>query len=423
MIEFQWRRLSPEDVRRLDLEPVDRKTLDEAAAIIDEVRRGGEPALRRLSERFGDLEPGGKMVIERTELDRAFDSLPTEQQRLLERTTERIRPFAEAQLASIREIDVNVPGGRAGQSVSPVDRAGCYAPGGRFPLPSSVLMTVVTACAAGVNEVWAASPKPTPVTLAAAAVAGADALLAVGGAQAIAALAYGIPPAPACDVVVGPGNRWVTAAKQLVTGRVGIDLLAGPSELAVVADDTVSADVVAADLLAQAEHDPDAVPVLVTTSTELADRVEAELARQLEDLPTRETAAAALENGFAVVADTPESAIELADRLAPEHLQILGDTMEPLANRARHYGGLFVGTSSAEVFGDYGAGPNHTLPTGGGARYTGGLSVLHFLRVRTWMRLDGDVTELANDAADLARLEGLEAHARAAEMRVRPPTE
>jgi phosphoribosyl-ATP pyrophosphohydrolase/phosphoribosyl-AMP cyclohydrolase/histidinol dehydrogenase len=418
---FNWRRLTPDEVAGLDREPVDRKTLDEAAEIIDEVRDGGEPALRRCAERFGDLEPDGPMVVERAELDRALQSLPDDQRRLLERTADRIKAFAEAQLASIRQIEVPVPGGRAGQSVSPVDRAGCYAPGGRFPLPSSVLMTAVTARAAGVSEIWVASPRPTPVTLAAASVASADALLAVGGAQAIAALAYGVPPAPACDVIVGPGNRWVTAAKQLVTGRVGIDLLAGPSELTVLADDSVSAEVVAADLLAQAEHDPDAVPVLVTTSTDLAERVETELGRQLADLPTRDTAAAALGNGFSVVADDPDAALELADRLAPEHLQLLGPSMEALAPRARHYGGLFVGTSSAEVFGDYGAGPNHTLPTGGVARYTGGLSVLHFLRIRTWMRLDDstETAELARDAAALARLEGLEGHARAAEIRVR----
>jgi len=420
MSNLNWRRLTPDEVRALDQEPVDRETWAAAAAIVDEVREGGEPALRKCAERFGDLEPGEEMVIERADLDRALQSLPIEQRRLLERTADRIKAFAEAQLASISEIEVSVPGGQAGQSVAPVDRAGCYAPGGRFPLPSSVLMTAVTARVAGVSEVWTASPRPTQVTLAAASVAGADALLAVGGAQSIAALAYGIGPVPACDVVVGPGNRWVTAAKQLVTGRVGIDLLAGPSELAVVADDTVPPEIVAADLLAQAEHDPDAVPVLITTSPGLVDRVELELARQLADLPTRETAAAALGNGFAVVADDPEAALELADRLAPEHLQLLGASMEPLAPRLNHYGAMFIGSSSAEVFGDYGAGPNHTLPTGGGARSTGGLSVLHFLRVRTWMRLDepDEVAGLARDAADLARLEGLEAHARAAEMRL-----
>jgi phosphoribosyl-ATP pyrophosphohydrolase/phosphoribosyl-AMP cyclohydrolase/histidinol dehydrogenase len=421
MADLEWRRLEPRDVERLDREPVDRSTLEAAAEIVHEVREGGEEALRRCAERFGDLAPDEPFVLDRSALDEAYRGLAEDQQRLLRRTADRIRWFARAQRSAIEEVEVSVPGGRAGQWVSPVDRAGCYAPGGRFPLPSSVLMTAVTARAADVAEVWVASPRPTRVTLAAAAVAGADALLAVGGAHAIAALAYGAGDVPACDVVVGPGNRWVTAAKQLVAGRVGIDLLAGPSELVVLADGGASAERVAADLLAQAEHDTDAVPVLVTTDPALADRVEAELERQLEDLPTRELAAAALGNGFSVVADDAEQALRLCDLLAPEHLQLLGSTVERLAPSLRHYGALFVGDCSAEVFGDYGVGPNHTLPTGGAARYTGGLSVLHFLRIRTWLHLDepGEVAALASDAAALARLEGLEAHARAAELRTR----
>ena len=211
--------------------------------------------------------------------------------------------------------------------VAPVDRAGCYAPGGRFPLPSSVLMTAVTARAAGVRDVWVASPRPDDVTLAAAAVAGADALLAVGGAQAIAALAYGAGDVPPCDVVVGPGNRWVTAAKKLVAGHVGIDMLAGPSELVVLADASADPATVAADLLAQAEHDPDALPVLVATDAELVDRVEIELERQLAALPTRDTAEPAIGNGFAVMAGNLDDAIEVCDRLAPEHLQVLDRQM------------------------------------------------------------------------------------------------
>ena len=328
--------------------------------------------------------------------------------------------FARAQRDALSDVDVTVPGGRAGHRVAAVERAGCYAPGGRFPLPSSVLMTAVTARTAGVSEVWVASPKPDDVTLAAASVAGADALLAVGGAQAIAALAYGAGPVPACDVVVGPGNRWVTAAKKLVAGRVGIDMLAGPSELVVLADDTADAVVVAADLLAQAEHDPDALPVLVTTDAALAIAVDAELERDLESLPTRPTAEAALANGFTVVVDDLDQAITVCDRLAPEHLQVLTADPQTVAERLNHWGGLFVGEMSAEVFGDYGVGPNHTLPTGGVARFKGGLSVLDFLRVRTWLRMEpGDATEgLARDAAALARLEGLEAHARAAECRL-----
>lgn len=400
-------------------EAVDGAALAAAAAIVDEVRAGGEAALRRHAERLGELAPGQPLVHDAAALERAARGLPAAERALLERTAARIADFARAQRAALRELAVPVAGGQAGHRIAPVERAGCYAPGGRYPLPSSVLMTAVTARAAGVAEVWVASPRPRPVTLAAAGIAGADGLLAVGGAQAIAALAYGIGGPPPCDVVVGPGNRWVTAAKKLVAGRVGIDMLAGPSELVVLADGGADPELVAADLLAQAEHDPDALPVLVTTEPRLAEAVDAALARQLAELPTREIAAAALGNGFAVVARDLEEAVAACDRLAPEHLQVLTADAEAVATRLRHWGGLFIGAASAEVLGDYGAGPNHTLPTGGVARFKGGLSVLDFLRVRTWLRVDGGGDpELARDAAALARLEGLEAHARAAERRL-----
>jgi phosphoribosyl-ATP pyrophosphohydrolase/phosphoribosyl-AMP cyclohydrolase/histidinol dehydrogenase len=414
------RRLQPDEVEQIEREPIDAVTLAHAAEIVEIVRAEGERALRGFGERFGDLAPGAPLVLDRDAMQGACDRLPPDQLQLLERTADRIRTFAESQRAAIREVDVAVPGGKAGHTVAPVTRAGCYAPGGRYPLPSSVLMTAVTARTAGVGEVWLASPRPGDVTLAAAAVADVDAVLALGGAQAIAALAYGAGPVPPCDVVVGPGNRWVTAAKKLVAGRVGIDMLAGPSELVVLADRTADPSIVAADLLAQAEHDPDALPALVATLPSLVDFVDNEIARQLVDLPTRSTAEAALANGFAVVCDDLETAVTVCDRLAPEHLHVLTDDAEAVAARLSHWGGLFVGAHSAEVFGDYGIGPNHTLPTGGVGRFKGGLSVLDFLRVRTWLRLEpgteGD--DVARDAAALARLEGLEGHARAAEMRI-----
>ncbi|MCU0232963.1 MAG: histidinol dehydrogenase [Thermoanaerobaculales bacterium] len=413
------RRIAPGELAAIRREPVDAATLAAAAEIVDEVRAGGEAALRRHAERLGELVPGGALVHDAAALDAAAAALQPAERGLLERTAARIESFALAQRAALRELAVPVAGGEAGHQVAPVERAGCYAPGGRYPLPSSVLMTAVTARAAGVAEVWVASPRPSPITLAAAGIAGADGLLAAGGAQAIAALAYGVGGPPPCDVVVGPGNRWVTAAKKLVAGRVGIDMLAGPSELVVLADSGADPELVAADLLAQAEHDPDALPVLVTTAAGLAEAVESALARQLIDLPTRETAAAALGNGFAVVASDLDEAVAVCDRLAPEHLQVLTANADAVAARLRHWGGLFIGAASAEVLGDYGAGPNHTLPTGGVARFKGGLSVLDFLRVRTWLRLDGGADpELARDAAALARLEGLEAHARAAERRL-----
>ncbi len=399
------------------------ETLAQVAPIVDAVRTGGEAALREYAERLGDVQPGwgAPLFHERAELDQTLARLPASDRARLERVAERIRLFAEAQRAALCPVRVPVPGGVAEHRITPVERAGCYAPGGRYPLPSSVLMTAVTARVAGVRDVWVASPKPQALSLAAAAIAGVDGVLAAGGAQAIAALAYGAGPIAPRDVIVGPGNRYVTAAKQLVSGAVAIDLLAGPSELTIFADDTADPARVAADLLAQAEHDPDAVPVLVALDPALPDRVEAELARQLRDLPTAETARAALANGGVIVVASVDEGLAACDAIAPEHLQLDLRDATAVAPRLAHYGALFVGPGAAEVLGDYGAGPNHVLPTGGTARSTGGLSVYAFLRVRTWLRIDdrAGARQLIEDAVWLGRAEGLEAHARAAERRLR----
>lgn len=411
--------ITPRDVPAMRRDPVDSETLVGAASIVDAVRDGGDSALRQFAEKFADIQAGADMIVSKAECQAAFDGLPVADQELLERTAARIRKFAKSQLDSATAMTTEIPGGEAGHHVAPMERAGCYAPGGRFPLPSSVLMTAVTARTAGVKQVWVASPKPTQITLAAAAVAGADALLAVGGAQAIAALAYGTETVPACDVIVGPGNRWVTAAKKLVAGRVAIDMLAGPSELVVLADSSADPELVAADLLAQAEHDPDAVPILVTDSREHGEAVNRALAAQLEVLPTRETAEAACKNGFVVVCENTREGAEICNRIAPEHLEVLTSDPEADAANLEHFGGLFIGAGAAEVLGDYGIGPNHVLPTGGTARSTGGLSVFDFVRWRTWMRVDDLAAsrQAVEDAIALARHEGLEAHARSAEHR------
>ena len=413
------RRLDAADVGRARPPAVPPALIAPVLEIIESVRTGGEARLRELAHQWDGLEVGGPLLRTPAEMQEALESLPARDRGVLERTADRIAHFARAQMESAAAVDVEVEGGRAGDRAAPVRVAGCYAPGGRFPLPSSVLMTAVTARVAGVREVWLASPKPSREVMAAGAVAGADGLMAAGGAQAVAAMAFGVPPSPRCDVVVGPGNQWVTAAKLLLSGVVGIDLLAGPSELAVLSDEHGDPALIAADLLAQAEHDPAALPVLVTTSEALVGHVEAELARQLADLPTAETAIAALANGFAVVAPEDE-ALRACEQLAPEHLQLHGSRAAPWANDLDKYGSVFLGARAAEVFGDYGAGPNHTLPTGGTARFTGGLSVFSFLRRPTWLRMEeGPAADrVARDAAALARMEGLEAHARAAEARL-----
>jgi phosphoribosyl-ATP pyrophosphohydrolase/phosphoribosyl-AMP cyclohydrolase/histidinol dehydrogenase len=399
---------------------VDAATLARAAEIVDEVTRGGEPAARRWAEQLGDLDPGAPLVIDPATCRAARDRIPARDREVLERAHGRITAFAAEQRARLDDLDTAVVAGRAGHELAPVAAAGCYAPGGRYPLPSSVLMTAATARAAGVPEVIVASPRPTDVTLAAAALCDADAVLAIGGAQAIAAMAGGIAGLAPCDAIVGPGNRWVTAAKQLVAGRVRIDMLAGPSELLIVADGTADPAWVAADLLAQAEHDPDAVPVLATWVADLPAAVESALSAQLADLPTADVARRALDNGGVVVVDDPDGAVAVADAMAPEHLQLSVAEPRPLLARCRHYGAAFLGHHSAEVLGDYGAGPNHTLPTGGTARLGGGLWVGTFLRARTWLDIDGTApafAALVEDTAHLARLEGLEAHARAARCR------
>lgn len=419
-MRVRLRRVAAADAGRTRQPAVPPEMIAPVLEIIESVRDGGEARLRQLAERRDGLEAGGELVRTPREMRAALDSLPRADREVLERAAGRIGHFARAQLQSAAPVDVAVEGGRAGDRLVPVRVAGCYAPGGRFPLPSSVLMTAVTAKVAGVREVWLASPNPSREVMAAGAVAGVEGLLGVGGAQAVAAMAYGVPPSPQCDVVVGPGNRWVTAAKLLVSGAVGIDLLAGPSELAVLSDEHGDPALIAADLLAQAEHDPDALPVLITTSAELVDRVERALAIQLSGLPTAEIAARSLHNGFAVVAPE-EEALRCCDELAPEHLQLHGSRAAVWDRLLDRFGTVFVNESVTEVFGDYGAGPNHTLPTGGTARFTGGLSVFHFLRRPTWLKLDeGPARDrVAHDAVALARMEGLEAHARAAEMRVR----
>lgn len=415
--------IAPGDVAVARTDPVDADTIDGARAILDDVRARGGAAVREHAERLGDLEPGAPLTVDVPELNGALEHLDTESAGHLQAANDAIRSFAEGQRSSLHAFSVPVPGtagGRMGHELAPVDRAGCYAPGGRYPLPSSVLMTVATARAAGVGTVWVASPRPAPVTLAAAAIAGADGVLAVGGAQAIGAMVYGCGPIDPVDAVAGPGNRWVTAAKQLVAGRVAIDMLAGPSEVLVIADGSADAATLAADLLAQAEHDDDAACYLVTDEPALIERVNQELEARLADLPTAETARKALSNSFAVACESLDEAVSVSDALAPEHLEIQTADASAIAARCRHYGAVFIGEGAAEAVGDYGVGPNHTLPTGGTARSFAGLSVLTFTRVRTFIDMpEPGPPELYRRTAALARLEGLEAHARSAERRIR----
>lgn len=411
--------IQPEDFDRQANPVVNDQVIESARVIIERVRREGESAVRAYATDFAERATDEPLVLGPEAMREAYDALNTDDRDALMRAAQRIELFAKSQRESIQPMTMEVPGGFAGHTIEPVGVAGCYAPAGRYPLPSSVLMTAITARAAGCQRVVVASPGAHPVTLAAAHIAGADEFLCVGGAHAIAAMAYGYEGFERCDVIVGPGNAWVTAAKQLVSGVVGIDMLAGPSELLVIADESASVEIIAADLIAQAEHDTDAIPMLLTTCGEHLDQIQKELSRQLGSLPTAETARVALKNGFVILCKDLQQAISLSNRIAPEHLQISTKNAHDLACQISNAGAVFIGEMTAEVFGDYGVGPNHTLPTGGTSRFQGGLSVIHFLRLRTWIRMvDGpELSALAKDTGCLAQMEGLIGHQRAVSVR------
>ena len=417
------RQLTRDQLAQVSVNSIDEATCDTARTILDEVRTGGEAAVRGIGERLGDLSHEQPLILARDDLQRAWERLTTETATLLERTAARIRRFAEAQRAALRDCELQIEGGHVAHRWLPLEFAGCYAPGGRYPLPSSVLMTALTARVAGVREVWVASPRPTDATLAAAALAEANGVLAVGGAQAIGALAYGLDGVlPPCDVVVGPGNRFVTAAKSIIARDTRIDMLAGPSELVVAASGDADPTQVAADLIAQAEHDVDARAILVTDDEELATRVNAQIEVQLADLPTSATAAAALAQSGYVLVSGADEAIACCRLIAPEHLSLQGATYEAEASRFTAGASLFIGSASPQVLGDYGVGPNHALPTGRSARAQSGLSVPTFLRLQTQVQIDdfSAAQAVIGDAAALGRLEGLEGHARSAQQRLHP---
>lgn len=392
---------------------LDAPTMAGAQEIVNAVRAGGESAIRKYAAQFNERTEQQPLVIERQELEAAAKRIDAEDLALLQRVAKRIGDFAQAQLDSLSALSTPVPGGLAGHTIEPIQNAGCYAPAGRFALPSTVLMTAVTAKVAGCEHVVVASPNPSDIILAAAYVAGADQVLAIGGAHAIAAMAYGFEGFARRDLIAGPGNRWVTAAKKIVSGDCGIDMLAGPSELALVADGSADPATIAADLLAQAEHDVDARPFLIVTDDSIADAVDEQLKLQLAELPTGEVAQQSLaNNGAMVVCESVEEAVAVCNRLAPEHLELHLADAQSVAAKIRHAGCIFIGHQSAEVFGDYGVGPNHTLPTAGTARFSAGLNVFTFLRIRTWLKLDQAPQELVADTARLAEIEGLIGHQR-----------
>jgi histidinol dehydrogenase len=385
-------------------------------AILDAVERDGDAAVARWTQELDGRSPkAGSFELKWAERQRRTATVEPTVRAALEQAAERIRRFHLPQLDA---LDGYAQGSLELRSL-PLTRIGLYVPGGTARYPSSVLMTAIPARLAGVSELIMVTPGASPETLFAAELARIDRVFEIGGAQAIAALAFGTETVPRVDKIVGPGNLWVAAAKRLVFGAVDIDSVAGPSEVLIIADDSARASWIAADLLAQAEHDGEARVVLVTPSVELADRVDVELKKQLRDLPRGKIAGQAVKvHGTAVICKDIAEGVRFANDYAPEHLELLIDAPEAWVHEIHNAGAVFVGEYSLEAAGDYVAGPNHVLPTAGAARFASPLGVYHFRKWSSVVALSRrDLGELRDSIETLARVEGLDAHARSVAIR------
>jgi sulfopropanediol 3-dehydrogenase len=398
-----------------------RRTVEE---ILGAVRAEGDAAVRRYSEKLDRWSPPA-FRLSAADIERSIAGVSTDDRAKIDYCREQIAAFARRQRASLSEFEVELqPGVRLGQRLIPVDSVGAYVPGGRYPLVASALMSITTARVAGVRRVIACSPPSPggsiyPATLYAMVASGADEIYCVGGVQALGAMAYGTASMARVDMVVGPGNQYVAEAKRQIFGTVGIDLLAGPTEILVIADDAADPVVVACDLLGQAEHGPTSPAVLVTTSRALGEAVLRECERQLPALATQEVARQAWQdNGEVIVVADDEEAAQVADEWAPEHLEVQTKNDDWFLGRLRNYGSLFVGEESTVAYSDKTIGPNHILPTGRAARYTGGLWVGKFIKTVTWQRLSREASgRVAPIVSRICAIEGMVAHQATADLR------
>ncbi len=399
---------------------------ERVAALLAELESGREREAQRLAAEFDGWS--GPIVVPDDEIEAASAQLDDVIKTDIDHAHGHIRAFAEAQCASLNEFQVELaPGLTAGQRNVPVGVVGCYVPAGRFAHVASALMSVTTAAVAGVDEIIVASPARSdrggvhPAILHAAHLAGATTVLGLGGVQAVGSLAYGLFTGSEADMIVGPGNSFVAEAKRQLFGRVGIDVIAGPTESMIVADDTADPVMVATDLIGQAEHGPDSPVWLVTTSRQLALQIDALCRTHAAALPDPARASAVCawrDHGEIMLVDSLEEAAQVCDDYAPEHLQVLADDLGWWRQRLRNYGSLFLGPSTNVTFGDKTSGPNHILPTGRAARYSGGLNALKFVKQLTWQELTPEAGAAeAPVAARISRLEGMEGHARTADLR------
>ena len=403
---------------------LDSSLMREVESIIDEVRTRGDEALVAYAARFdGYQQRASELRVSLETLEHAAAPVNSKFLAALVEAIRNVKSFHEHERQQSWQMETE-PGVRLGQRITPIECVGLYVPGGSAAYPSSVVMNVIPAQLAGVNRIVVATPprslQENPAIAATLLQLGVKEVYAVGGAQAIAALAYGTETVPRVDKITGPGNRYVAAAKKLVFGTVGIDSIAGPSEVVIIADDSARADFLAADMLAQAEHAEDASAILVTTSDKLAAEVVAEVARQLERLPRRAIIEESLNRyGAIIVVSNLDEAGTITNELAPEHLQVITRDDEAVAERIRHAGAIFFGSYTPEAVGDYFAGPNHVLPTAGAARFASALSVYDFVRRTSTLRYSREALQRsAEKIATLAKAEGLDAHAQSAEIRM-----
>jgi sulfopropanediol 3-dehydrogenase len=403
----------------------DRQVRQTVEAILDDIMRRGDAAVRELSVKFDNWEPKD-FRLSAVEVQALIDSLPAQVIDDIKFAQAQIRRFAEVQRAALRDVEVEtLPGVRLGHRNIPVASVGCYVPGGRYPMVASAHMSVLTAKVAGVKRVAACTPPlnggPPAATVAAMALGGADEIYLLGGIQAVAAMALGTSSIPAVDMLVGPGNAFVAEAKRQLYGRVGIDLLAGPTETLIIADDTADAEMCATDLLGQAEHGPTSPAILLTTSAKIANEIQGEIDRQLARLATADIAGVAWrDHGQVILCDTDEEMVAEADRIASEHVQVL--TREPrwFLERMTNYGSLFLGKETNVAYGDKVIGTNHTLPTKRAARYTGGLWVGKFLKTVTYQEVSPEATAMIGEyCSRLCAIENFAAHKEQADLRVR----
>ena len=417
----------PELKAMLEWETVsDQAVFETVNNILADVRKRGDAALIEYTNRFDRMQAAAmdELEVSHELMQQALQAIPVDQRQALELAAERIQAYASHQkLESWQYTEAD--GTVLGQQISPLDRVGLYVPGGKAAYPSSVLMNAIPAKTAGVAELIMVVPTPdgevNDLVLAAAAVAGVDRVFTIGGAQAVAALAYGTETVPPVDKVVGPGNIFVATAKRMVFGTVGIDMIAGPSEILVICDGKTDPDWIAMDLFSQAEHDEDAQAILITTDAEFAEKVKASIERQILEMPRAAIINESMNNrGLIIVADSMDDALEAANFIAPEHLELSVDDAMEVAKKIRHAGAIFVGRYTSESLGDYCAGPNHVLPTSRTARFSSPLGVYDFQKRSSLIACSADAaSELGKTASVLARGEGLVAHARAAEFRIK----